>query len=125
MTEMQSQWMTLRWLTRLHSLVVNSAFLFLLFLALTNEDRPQGPAWVVLAIIGCAILGNFGAWRWEREGGIAVMLTGFVLIGVALWSGLFFIGAQVTTFLVAILLGVPFLVAGTLFWYASQTNHVS
>lgn len=109
-------------LTRLHSLVVNGAFLALLFLILTNEDKPQGPAqWVVL-LMACAIGCNFAAWRWQKEGGIALFVTGLALITAAFYSSLFFMGFNLLTLLVALLTGLPFLMAGFLFWRSGQNE---
>ena len=47
----------LRWMTRLLSLVINSVFLLILCLAVTNEDKPQGPAITVLVLLGLTMAG--------------------------------------------------------------------
>ena len=41
------------WAAQLASLVIESVFLLILCLAITNEDKPQGPAVVVL--VSCHI----------------------------------------------------------------------
>jgi hypothetical protein len=113
---------SLHWLTRLHSLVVNSAFLVFLFLMLTNEDQPQGPARWVVMVIGCAIGCSLAAWRWPKEGGIATCMAGLALMTAAFYSSLFFGGRGLITFVVPFLMGVPFVMAGLLFWQLGQTK---
>ena len=81
-----SNWDTvIRWIARLSSLAINSVFLLILFLAVTNEDKPQGAAipvlvWLVLTMVSC-----LAAWRWERAGGIAVFVSAGCL-GVAAYA---------------------------------------
>jgi hypothetical protein len=105
----------LRWMTRLLSLTINSAFLLILYLAVTNEDQPQGPAIAVLVLLGLTMAGSFAAWRWEKAGGTAV-IAGALGTGAAAYSASMEFGLGSQSFLPALLYGAPFLVLGILFW---------
>jgi hypothetical protein len=105
----------LRWMTRLLSLVVNSAFLLILCLALANEDKPQGPAIAVLVMLGLTMAGSFSAWRWEKAGGAAV-IVGALGTGVAAFSASLVLGLGSQSYLPGLIYGAPFLVVGILFW---------
>lgn len=105
----------LRWIARLLSLTINSMFLLILCLAITNEDLPRGPAIAVLVLLGLTMAGSFSAWRWEKAGG-AVVIAGALGTSMAAYlaSRGFGLGSQ--SFLPAVLYGAPFLVVGILFW---------
>ncbi len=105
----------LRWLTRLISLIINSVFLLILCLAITNEDKPQGMAITVLALLGLTMAGSFAAWRWEKAGG-AVIMVGALGTGIAAYSASLKLGLGSQSFLPAFIYGTPFLVVGILFW---------
>ena len=105
----------LRWLARLLSLVVNSVFLLIICLAITNEDRPRGPAITVLVLLGLTMAGSFAAWRWEKAGG-AFVIAGALTTGVAAYSASLQIGLGWQSLLPALIYGTPFLVIGILFW---------
>lgn len=62
---------SLRWPARLYSILTGGLFLLILFLAVTNEDKPQGLAIPILILLICTILASFAAWRWEK---LAVLL---------------------------------------------------
>ena len=104
-----------RWLTRLLSLVINSVFLLILCLAITNEDRPQGPAIAVLVLLSLTMAGSFAAWRWENAGG-AVVIVGALGTGIAAYSASLKLGLGSQSLLPAFIYGIPFLVIGILFW---------
>jgi hypothetical protein len=108
----------IRWIARLSSLVINSVFLLILFLAVTNEDKPQGAAIPVLVLLVVTMVSCFAARRWEGAGGIAV-LVGAVCLGVAAYaaSGTYGLGPH---FLAALLYGVPYLLVGALFLVAAR-----
>ena len=106
---------SLRGMTRLLSLVINSAFLLILFLALANEDKPQGPAITVLVLLGLTMLGSFAAWRWEKAGG-AVVIAGALGTGIAAYSASLEFGLGSQSILPVVIYGAPFLVIGILFW---------
>jgi zinc transporter ZupT len=114
-----SNWDTvIRWIARLSSLAINSVFLLILFLALTNEDKPQGAAIPVLVLLALTMGSCFAAWRWERAGGIAV-LVGAVCLGGATYTASRTYGAG-PRFLAPLLYAVPYLLVGTLFLWATR-----
>jgi hypothetical protein len=108
----------IRWGARLSSLAVNSVFLLILILAVTNEDQPQGAAVPVLVLLVLTMVSCFAAWRWERAGGIAV-LVGAVCLGVAAYSASRTYGVG-PHFLLSLIYAAPFLLAGTLFLLAAR-----
>jgi signal transduction histidine kinase len=113
----------IRWIARLSSLATNSVFLFILFLALTNEDRPQGAAIPVLVLLALTMVSCFAAWRWERAGGIAV-LVGAVCLGIAAYAASRSYGLG-SHFLAPLLYAVPYLLVGTLFLLAARRQRSS
>ncbi|MGD2041331.1 MAG: hypothetical protein PVH11_10920 [Anaerolineae bacterium] len=106
---------SLRLLTRFYGLVTNSVFLLIICLALTNEDRPQGPAITVLALLGLTMVSSFIAWRWEKVGG-ALVIAGALGTGVAAYSASLEFGLGSQSFLPGLIYSIPFLVMGILFW---------
>lgn len=52
---------SMHWMTRLLSIVIGGVFLLITFLAVTNEDKPQGPAIFVLALLVLTIVACFAA----------------------------------------------------------------
>jgi asparagine N-glycosylation enzyme membrane subunit Stt3 len=114
-----SNWDTvIRWIARLSSLAINSVFLLILVLAVTNEDKPQGAAIRVLLLLVLTMVSCLAAWRWERAGGIAVLLSA-VCLGVAVYaaSRTYGVGPH---FLAPLLYAVPYLLVGTLFLLAAR-----
>jgi hypothetical protein len=105
----------LRWITRLFSLTMNSMFLLILCLAVTNGDQPRGPAIVVLVLLGLTMAGTFAAWRWEKVGG-AVVIAGALGTSIATYLASLEFGLGSQSFLPVIIYGAPFLVIGILFW---------
>ena len=108
----------IRWIARSSSLAINGVFLLIMVLALTNEDEPQGAAIPVLVLLALAMGSCLAAWRWERAGGIAV-LVGAVCLGVAAYSASRTYGAS-PHFLTPLVYAVPFLLVGTLFLLAAR-----
>jgi hypothetical protein len=106
---------SLRWVTRLLSLVINSVFLLILCLAITNEDRPQGLAIAILVLLILTMAGSLAAWRWERAGGV-VVITGALGTGIAAYSASLKLELGSQSFLPALIYGIPFLVIGVSFW---------
>ena len=108
----------MRWIARLSSLVTNSVFLLILTLAVTNEDKPQGAAIPVLVLLTLTMVSCFAAWRWERAGGIAV-LVGAGCLGVAAYSAsrTYGVGPHL---LAPVVYVAPFLLVGTLFLLAAR-----
>lgn len=108
----------IRWIARLSSLAINIVFLLIMVLALTNEDKPQGAAIPVLVLLALAMASCFAAWRWERAGGIAVLVSA-VCLGVAAYlaSRTYSLGPH---FLAPLVYAVPFLLVGTLFLLAAR-----
>jgi xanthine/uracil/vitamin C permease (AzgA family) len=114
-----SNWDTvIRWIARLSSLATNSVFLLILFLALTNEDKPQGAAIPVLVLLALAMVSCLAAWRWERAGGIAVLVSA-VCLGVAAYTASRTYAVD-SHFLVPLVYATPFLLVGTLFLLAAR-----
>jgi len=114
-----SNWETvIRWIARLSSLAINSVFLLILFLAMTNEDKPQGAAIPVLVLLALTMVSCFAAWKWERAGGAAV-LVGAICLGVAACSAsrTYSAGSHFLTLLVYV---APFLLVGALFLLAAR-----
>jgi hypothetical protein len=114
-----SNWNTvICWIARLSSLAVSSVFLLILFLAVTNEDKPQGAAIPVLVLLVLTMVSCFAAWRWERAGGIAV-LVGAVGLGLAACaaSRTYGVGPH---FLAPLVYAAPFLLVGSLFLLAAR-----
>jgi hypothetical protein len=109
----------LRWMARGLSLVTSGVFLVIIGLALTNEDAPRAPAIPVLVLLGLTLVANFGAWRWERIGGLVVILLAGGLT-VAAYSSSRAFGLGSPSFLLSLLYGGPFLVVGILFWISGQ-----
>lgn len=105
-----------RWLARVSSIVVSGVFLLILFLAVTNEDKPQGASIPFLALLGLTIAATLAAWRWEKVGGVVVVLLSLCL-SVAAYSAsrAFGLGS-----LSVLLYGVPFLAVGSAFWICGQ-----
>lgn len=108
-----------RWITRLASILVCSVFLLITFLAVTNEDKPQGPAIAVLALLALTIAGCFAAWRWEKIGGITVVISALCL-GVTAYSTSLTFGLGLWSFVPALTYGIPFLALGIMFWIGRQ-----
>jgi hypothetical protein len=108
----------IRWIARLSSLAINSVFLLIMVLALTNEDKPHGAAIPVLVLLALTMVSCLVAWRWERAGGIAVLVSA-VCLGVAAYSAsrTYVLGPH---FLAPLLYAVPYLLAGTLFLLAAR-----
>jgi len=114
-----SNWDTvIRWIARLSSLAINSVFLLILFLALTHEDKPQGAAIPVLVLLALTMGSCFAAWRWERAGGIAV-LVGAGCLGVATYAASRSYGGG-PHFLTTLVYTAPYLLVGALFLLAAR-----
>lgn len=108
----------LRWMARASSILFSSEFLIIVFLALTNEDKPRGMAVPVLALLALTIAGCFAAWRWERVGGLVVVLCAIGLgIAAYLASLAFGLGPSL---LPALIYSAPFLLVGILFLACGQ-----
>lgn len=111
------------WIARLSSLVIDSVFLLILFLALSNEDKPQGAAIPVLMLLALTMILCLAAWRWERAGGIAVLVGG-VCLGAAAFAASRTYGVG-PSFLIPLLYAAPFLLVGTLFLLAARGHRSS
>jgi len=115
---------SLRWMTRFMSLLLNSVFLLILCLAVTNEDKPQGPAITVLVLLGLTMAGSFAAWRWEKAGG-AVVIAGALGTGIAAYAASLAFGLGSQSFLPALVYGIPYLAIGVLFWVCGHVSTVA
>lgn len=113
--------LSVRWMARFLSVVTDAAFLIIVVLALTNEDRPQGAAIAVLALLLLTLAATFAAWRWERVGGTVVVLLALCL-GIAAYSASSAIGLGSASLLPALIYSVPFLLVGCLFWVSGQVK---
>jgi hypothetical protein len=105
----------LGWMARLSSLAISSVFVLILCLAVTNEDKPQGPAVPVLVLLALTVAASFVAWRWQRVGGTLV-IAGSLVLGVAAYSASQAFGLGASGWLSAFLYGAPFALVGILFW---------
>jgi hypothetical protein len=115
----KSSWDTvIRWIARLSSLAINSVFLLILILAVTNEDKPHGAAIPVLVLLALTMLTCLAAWRWERAGGVAV-LVGAICLGVAAYSSSRTVGVG-ADLLIPLVYAAPFALVGTLFLLAAR-----
>jgi hypothetical protein len=112
---------SMRWITRLLSIAISCTFLFILFLAVANEDKPQGAAISVLALLVLTLVGCFAAWRWERVGGVVVII-GAICLSVAAYSASLAFGLGSMSFIPALIYGVPFLIVGSLFWICGHQS---
>jgi len=108
-----------RWTARGLSIVTGGVFLLIIGLALTNEDRPGGAAVPVLILLGLTLVASVAAWRWERIGGLVVILLA-VGLTVAAYSSSRAVGLGSQALLPALLYGGPFLVVGALFWLSGR-----
>ena len=113
--ELGESGISVRWLARVSSIAVSGVFLLILFLAVTNEDKPQGAAIPVLALLGLTIAATLAAWRWEKVGGVVVVLLALCLT-VAAYSASRAFGLGSLSFLPPLIYGVPFLAVGSAFW---------
>jgi len=117
--ELGESGISVRWLARVSSIAVSGVFLLILFLAVTNEDKPQGAAIPVLALLGLTIAATLAAWRWEKVGGVVVVLLALCL-SVAAYSASRAFGLGSLSLLPSLIYGVPFLAVGSAFWICGQ-----
>ena len=110
---------SLRWIARLSSIVTSGVFLVILFLAFTNEDGTYLAAVPLLVLLGLTIASSFAAWRWEKVGGVVVIM-GALGQSVAAFLSSFYFGLGALSFLSVLIYGVPFLIVGILFLLTSQ-----
>jgi len=107
----------IRWMARASSILFSGEFLIVMLLAFTNEDKPRGMAIPVLALLALTIASCFAAWRWERAGGLVVILSASVLGITAYLASLAF---RHPSLLLALLCSAPFLLVGILFLACGQ-----
>ncbi len=110
---------SLRWAARLYSILTGGLFLLILFLAVTNEDKPQGLAIPILILLICTILANFAAWRWEKVGGAIVACCALGL-GMLSFASSLSLGLNAFSVVPALIYSVPFLIVGILFWVSAS-----
>lgn len=110
----------MRWMTRVLSVGISLVYLMVIILAISNEDKPQGAAILVLALLALTIVACFVAWRWEKAGGIFVIIAALCLSITAFSSSQTY-GLGSAGMLPSLIYGIPFLVVGTLFWLCSQS----
>ena len=111
---------TTRWMTRALGVMINSFFLLILLLALTNEDGVPPQGWPVIVCLAVCILGVFSACRWTRLGGRVVVGGAFALCLAALYSA-FVTGLPWEGLALALVYPVPFFIIGSLFLVDDQT----
>lgn len=104
----------IRQVARWSSLMTSGAFMLILFLAVTNEDRPQTPALPVLVLLALNLLACWVAWRWESVGG-GLVVIGALGLGAAAYASASTFGLVTFAGWVALLYGLPFLGVGLLF----------
>jgi hypothetical protein len=111
----------LRWMIRVSSIVISCVFLLFGFFAVTNEDKPQGAAIPLLVLVVLTIAGCFAAWRWERTGGV-IIIIGALCISIAAYPAALTLGLGPLSFLFSLFYSLPFLVLGFLFWVCGKSN---
>ena len=99
---------------RLLSLATSGVFLFIVFLAVTNEDRPKAPAIPVLTLLVLTVLACLVAWRWEKVGG-GLVVIGAISLGIAAYFAGSVFGLGAFALLGSLMYGLPFFVVGVLF----------
>jgi hypothetical protein len=110
------------WITRVLSIVVVGIFSFFLFLAFTNEDKPEGMEFFVYIPLVVAILGCLLAWRWQKVGGVITVIAAVILSTISFLVTMEF-GGYVGAALVALIYGLPFLLVGVLFLITIKAVH--
>jgi hypothetical protein len=104
---------------RIASVGVSVPFLFLMLLALTNEDPPRGAAIPVLLLLALTLVGCFAAWRWPKAGAIVVAL-GAGALGVAAYMSSQTFGLGRAGLLTATIYALPFVIVAILFWVCAR-----
>jgi peptidoglycan/LPS O-acetylase OafA/YrhL len=112
-----------RWTARVASILVCAWFAFVLVLVATNEDQPRAEVIPSLILVAINIGACFAAWRWERAGGIAIII-GAIAIGIALWVPIVNAGLTLVMPILIAAYFVPFGLVGALFvwsdWFARK-----
>jgi hypothetical protein len=102
------------WIARGIALLVNSFFLIVLFLTLTDKDSAVPPFWPAIVCVVICMLGLFVAMRWEQAGGRIAIAGAGALVLVNLCAALFTeLGWH--GIVSALVYAVPFFLAGSLF----------
>jgi hypothetical protein len=109
-----------RWMTRALGFMINSFFLLVLLLSLTNKDGAPPQGWPVLVCLAVCILGVFSACRWTRLGGRIVLAGAFMLCLATLYSA-FVTGLPWEGLVLALVYPVPYFIVGSLFLVDGQT----
>jgi len=103
-----------RWMTRGMGLIVNIFFICALITALTQDDGTLPRSWPVMTGLGLCILSIFGAWRWERAGGLMAVFSAAALCLAVLYST-FANSLGWQGIALALIYPLPYLVVGSLF----------
>jgi hypothetical protein len=103
-----------RWMTRGMGLIVNIFFICALITALTQDDGTLPQGWPVVICLSLCILSIFGAWRWERAGGLMAVFSAATLCLAVLYST-FANGLGWQGLVLALIYPLPYLVVGSLF----------
>lgn len=85
-----------------------------------NEDQPRPEVIPALILVALTIVACLTAWRWERAGGIA-MMVGAMAIGIALWVPPSMAGLNFVMPISILTYVVPFGAVGALFVWADWT----
>ncbi|NIN63850.1 MAG: hypothetical protein GTO63_03875 [Anaerolineae bacterium] len=108
----------IRYAARISGLQLGGIFLFVLVLALTNEDGVPAQALPKLFLLVVAILGVGMAWRWERVGGMMLIVSALAL-SLSVYQAYPILGP--VGLLLAVLIYTPLpLIAGILFLLSSR-----
>lgn len=112
---MMSSWRDIQhWLARALSVPVIGFSLFILVMASINEDPPRPEAFPLLALLGIMPFAVLAAWRWQRAGGVTVIVLALAQ-GFAAFAAQLAFGLDRYSFLFLLLYGLPPLCVGVLF----------
>jgi hypothetical protein len=106
---------------RLTSLSTSAAFLFIIFLEVTNADELQPAALPVIVLLALTILAGWTAWRWERAGG-GLMIAGALALSLATYTAATAFGFGAEAVLAPLIYGLPLLMTGVGFLLCGQLS---
>jgi hypothetical protein len=114
-----------RWSARVSGLLTTGFFLFIIILVVINEDKPPAQAVPTLVLLVVAIMAAFMAWRWERIGGMVLVMSSLGLgISVHMSSAAFGLG-PVGLLMGLLIYSLPPLITGILYLLSGQRSQAA